>query len=455
MFRRAWRLGQRMCRPGTSRLFGCLAVADVDLDAGTATALPPLTPYASPPEGVHALVWLHGVPVAELTVDGDPEEVLARLPEVAARATHDAVDTHVAQHRCEGARRPLEDRSPCVAEEQWRSRAGGSTLTVAVCTRDRPTDLARCLDSLRVQTVGVEVLVVDNDPAGDEARLVVEQHPGVRYVREPRRGTAWARNRALVEASTSLIAFVDDDVQAHPRWAEALLMAFNAHPEAGAVTGLVAPAELSTSAQVAFEAAGGFGRGYRQRRLRSPSQDPRETAKAVYHIGAMGTGANMAFRRERLLAAGGFDPALGPGTPTAGGEDHEALCRLLTAGDLIVYEPAAAVRHRHRRTMAELRGQRRADGIGSASMLIGASRKLGAAHHRQWRILAAQWFVKSAAWTVAASLVRPAARPPSLTLANLAGWTSALARDPYRRAEAQVRRQAQEHPNEPLLAPLP
>ncbi|ADB73185.1 glycosyltransferase [Geodermatophilus obscurus] len=454
MFKKAWRLGQRMCRPGTSRLFRCLAVADVDLDAGTATALSPLTPYASPAEGVHALVWLHGVPVAELTVDGDPEGVLARLPELAARAAHDAVEMHQVQHR-DSARWLLQDRSPCLAEKQWRSRAGTSTLTVAVCTRDRPTDLARCLHSLRNQTVDVEVLVVDNDPGGDGARLVVEEHPGVRYVREPRRGTAWARNRALVEASTTLIAFVDDDVQAHPRWAEALLMTFDAHPEAGAVTGLVAPAELSTPAQVVFEAAGGFGRGYRQRRLRSESQDPRESAKAVYHIGAMGTGANMAFRRERLLAAGGFDPALGPGTPTAGGEDHEALCRLLTTGALIVYEPAAVVRHRHRRTMAELRKQRRADGTGSASMLIGASRKLGSAHHRQWRILAAQWFVKSAAWTVAASLVRPAARPPSLTVANLAGWTFALASDPYRRAVVQVRRQAREHPDEPLLAPLP
>lgn len=455
MFRRAWRLGQRMCRPGTSQLFGCLVVADVDLDAGTATALPPLTPYSTAPEGVHALVWLHGVPVAEMTVDGDAEQVLARLPELALRDTDDAVRSHLAQHHGNGSRLPLDERSPCTAEQQWPARADGSLLTVAVCTYDRPTDLERCLAALRDLTVDVEVLVVDNNPATDRTRAVVERHPWVRYVREPRRGTAWARNRAVVEARSPLIAFVDDDVQVEPRWAEALLMAFDAHPGAGAVTGLVAPAELSTPAQVAFEAAGGFGRGYRQRRLQSASSHPRDSARAIYHIGAMGTGANMAFRRERLISIGGFDPALGPGTPTAGGEDHEVLCRLLTTGELIVYEPAAVVRHRHRRTMAELRKQRRADGIGSASMLIGASRKLGAAHHRQWRMLAAQWLVKSAAWTVAASLVRPAARPPSLTLANLAGWSSALARDPYRRALAQVRRQADEHPEEPLLVPLP
>lgn len=455
MLSRAWHLGQRMCRPGTARLFTCLVVADVDLDARTATALTPLTPYACPPEGVHALVWLHGVPVGEMTIEGDPEEVLLRLPELASRSMRDAVETHSAQHTREGTRRPLDQRSPCKAEEPWRSRASGSPLTVAVCTRERPADLARCLSSLRSQTVEVEVLVVDNDPVTGTVRAVAEQHPWATYVREPRRGTAWARNRAVGEAKTPFIAFVDDDVQAQPRWAEAVLMTFDAHPMAAAVTGLVAPAELATSAQVAFEAAGGFGRGYRQRRLRATSTDPRGTAKAVYHIGAMGTGANMAFRRERLLAAGGFDPALGPGTPTAGGEDHEALCRLLTAGDLIVYEPAAVVRHRHRRTMAELRGQRRADGAGSASMLIGASRKLGTAHQRQWRIIAARWFLKSAAWTLAASLVRPAARPPSLTLANLAGWTSALARNPYRRAVAQVRQQAREHPDEPLLAPLP
>ncbi|NEK94477.1 glycosyltransferase [Modestobacter muralis] len=456
IIKKALRLGQRMCLPGSSQLFPSLVVADVDLDAAVAIALPALTPFPVPPEGVHALIWVHGVPVGEMTVAGDPGQLLPELPVLAQESAAAAVHEHMLQHGPEGSAVPPETRSPCVAEDLWRARVDGSLLTVAICTRDRPADLERCLAAVDGLTIGVaEVLVVDNAPSDDRTEEVAQHHSRARYVQEPRRGVGWARNRALLEARTPLIAFIDDDVLVEPRWAETLLMAFNAHPDTSVITGMVAPAELSTRAQVVFEATGGFGRGYQHRRLQAASTSPKDTAAAVYHIGAMGTGANMAFRRDRLIAVGGFDPALGPGTPTSGGEDQEALCRLLTCGDLIVYEPAAVVRHRHRRTMAELRGQRRSDGAGSASLLVGAGRNLGRAHHRRRIAVAARWWAKSTAWTVASSLLRPSARPMSLVTANARGWTSALARRSYRQAVDQARREACAYPELPVLTTAP
>ncbi|MGY1684733.1 glycosyltransferase family 2 protein [Geodermatophilus sp. SYSU D00867] len=453
MLRRVRRLGRRMRRPGSSQLHRCLVVADVDLDTGTAIPRPPLTPHAAPPEGVHALVWLHGVPMAELTLAGAPHRLLLDLPDLARESATVAIANHLAQHDVVPAPRPLHERSPCTAEDGWRrAAADGGPLTVAVCTRDRPDDLHRCLTALERMTIlPAEVVVIDNASTTDLTRDVVERHPGIRYVREPRQGIGWARNRALLEAASPLVAFVDDDGIVDERWAEALLMAFHAHPDAGAVTGLVSPLELSTPAQVQFEAAGGFGRGYRQRRLQADSTEPRAAARAVYHIGAMGTGANMAFRRERIVAVGGFDPALGAGTPTAGGDDLEALCRLVTAGDRIVYEPAAVVRHRHRRTMSELKTQRRGDGTGSASLLLGAGRKLGSAHHRQWTRIAVQWFVKNTTLTLAGSLIHPGSRPMSLTVATARGWLAAVACGYYGKAVDQAGREAQAHPDEPVL----
>ena len=41
----------------------------------------------------------------------------------------------------------------------------------------------------------------------------------------------------------------------------------------------------------------------------------------------------MAFRTEKLRAIGGFDEALGVGTPAYGGEDIAILIEMLTAGD--------------------------------------------------------------------------------------------------------------------------
>jgi len=72
--------------PGARRRYRCLAVADVDLDAGTAVLRTPITPPSGPSEGVHALVRFHGVPVGDLTVPGDPAVVLRGLPARAARA---------------------------------------------------------------------------------------------------------------------------------------------------------------------------------------------------------------------------------------------------------------------------------------------------------------------------------------------------------------------------------
>src|SRR5882724_13388305 len=89
------------------------------------------------------------------------------------------------------------------------AEAPGSPLavTVAVCTRDRPEDLARCLDALAaLRYPGLELLVVDNAPATRDAHGVVAARPGVRYAVEPRPGLGWARNRALAEATGEILA---------------------------------------------------------------------------------------------------------------------------------------------------------------------------------------------------------------------------------------------------------
>ena len=58
----------------------------------------------------------------------------------------------------------------------------------------------------------------------------------------------------------------------------------------------------------------------------------------------------MAFRRDVLARIGGFDVALGAGTPARACEDTLALTLVLLAGYRIAYEPAALTRHHHRET---------------------------------------------------------------------------------------------------------
>jgi hypothetical protein len=116
------------------------------------------------------------------------------------------------------------------------------------------------------------------------------------------------------------------------------------------------PAELGFEAQVRFEQYGGFnkGRGMTPEVLRvgTPS-----VVSPLYPLPPFGPGGNMAFRTESLRSVGGFDPYLGAGTRTHGGEETRAMSLLLSAGDAILHWPAAITWHMHRREMAGLRKQ--------------------------------------------------------------------------------------------------
>lgn len=242
-----------------------------------------------------------------------------------------------------------------------------SVVTVAVCTRSHAAQLPECLDAIAALDYPherLDVVVVDNAPEDDATRRVVGRYPGFRYVREPRPGLDWARNRAIIEARGEIIAFTDDDVSVDRGWVRALAAAFADEPHAMCVTGLVVPDEIDTDAQRLFEIYGGFGRGWARWVYRVNADAGERAAKSYGGTGRFGTGANMAFRRVLFLREGLFDPALDVGTPANGGGDLEMFFRVLEAGHALVYEPSAIVRHRHRRDYAALRTQITNNGIG-------------------------------------------------------------------------------------------
>src|SRR5205085_3960332 len=108
--------------------------------------------------------------------------------------------------------------------------AGGPwpTMTVAVCTRDRPDDLARCLAALEsLDYPALDVLVVDNAPTGPATQQLVEaHHPRARYVPEPRPGLDWARIRAILVARGEDIALTVDADAADSTRSRLLAVAF-------------------------------------------------------------------------------------------------------------------------------------------------------------------------------------------------------------------------------------
>jgi GT2 family glycosyltransferase len=227
------------------------------------------------------------------------------------------------------------------------------TISAAICTRNRPVQLTRALESLLAQSAGpCEIIVVDNAPSDDStARLMAERFPGVHYVREPVPGLDFARNRALQASTADLVAFLDDDAVADRDWCRTLKQVFESAPEVAVCTGRVEPLLLATPGQLLFELNGGFSRG--QRRIRLPDDAVERLhgwpAPLIAWAISVGCGCSYAVRRTVALQLGGFDEALDLGAPLAGGGDHDLLWRTLQSGWRVDYEPEAVAWHEHRR----------------------------------------------------------------------------------------------------------
>lgn len=215
---------------------------------------------------------------------------------------------------------------------------GEPSVSVVICayTMDRRDALRDAVASVSRQThrPAQIILVVDHAPKLTEAARLAWPELRVVANRETQ-GVSGARNTAIHEATGEIVAFLDDDTTARPDWLERLVAAYDDERVLG-VGGSVWPRWLE-------------GR---------PPWFPPEFDWVVgcSHAGMPAArepvrdllGANMSFRREALVDAGGFLHQLGRvGTIPGGCEEAELCIRLaaISPGGLIVYEPAAAVDH--------------------------------------------------------------------------------------------------------------
>lgn len=230
------------------------------------------------------------------------------------------------------------------------------TVSIVICTRDRPHDLEKCLLSiLSLSQKPHEIIVVDNAPTTEKTKEIVAKiGQGIRYVVESKPGLSVARNTGIHASSGSIIVFTDDDVIVHPNWLRQILYTFE-FPDVKAMTGLVLPSELETESQVIFEVdLDGFSFGYRAKIF--DDQFVQLTKSKGVPVWFIGAGANMAFRREVFKQIGEFDERLGAGSSGCS-EDSEMWYRILAEGGVCRYEPTAVVFHSHRRDLIGLKSQ--------------------------------------------------------------------------------------------------
>jgi glycosyltransferase involved in cell wall biosynthesis len=93
------------------------------------------------------------------------------------------------------------------------------SITLCICTMNRPDDLNRCLESV-FQSIEKpdEVIVSDDSPDPQLTKAIVTKYSGVIYQQGPRRGLGSNRNACIRLTSKSHIIFIDDDTCVPPEF---------------------------------------------------------------------------------------------------------------------------------------------------------------------------------------------------------------------------------------------
>ncbi len=211
-------------------------------------------------------------------------------------------------------------------------------VSVVVCTYNRADSLQLTLASLeRLAYPSFEVVVVEG-PSTDHTGDVLSAYDGVvKRVHTAERNLSTARNLGIAASAGEVIAFIDDDAIPDGRWLDDLVPVFE-DSEVGAAGGPVFD-HTGYQLQARYSLADRWGDThieYGPRRL--DYLDHPDTWYFPYTIGT-----NSLFRRDYLVASGGFDENY------AFYLDETDVClRLIERGYRVVPSEHGVVHHRFR-----------------------------------------------------------------------------------------------------------
>jgi GT2 family glycosyltransferase len=210
------------------------------------------------------------------------------------------------------------------------------TSSVIIVTLARPKYVQRCLECLQTQLPAPDQIIVVDASSDDLTQKVVENFPGVVYLRNENGfgKMTQSRNIGLMAATGEMIAFIDDDAFAHPGYLAALLCEYK-DPAVGAVGGralnnLPGESEQGKDDIGKLKPNGSMTGNF--------AADPGRVIE-VDHV----MGCNMSFRRSVLARLGGFR------TDCSGisgvREDSDMCMRVKRLGYKILFTPYSAVDH--------------------------------------------------------------------------------------------------------------
>lgn len=238
-------------------------------------------------------------------------------------------------------------------EGETEASAVSTGLSVVFCTRNRPAELKRAVDSVlrglpQIAGMAIEILVMDDgqlEPAylAGLGQLVTEAGAAFSYVnKRERAGLLRSRVETLEQARHETLLFLDDDVEVETGYLQSLLQTYAAYPFASGVGGVDLLCEPAPRWRQWYEywvgfrafrlgrlSASGFGGGMDQWKL----QDAPFKTDFLY-------GCNMSFKKSALADL--KCPSWFAGYSL--GEDHYLSYTARQHGRLIA-QPKMRVRH--------------------------------------------------------------------------------------------------------------
>lgn len=213
-------------------------------------------------------------------------------------------------------------------------------FSIIICTHNRASMLADCVDSLLNQTIEktrFEIIIVDNnstDNTEEIAKEFVKNHLKIKYLQEKTVGYSAPRNCGWKNATGNIIAYIDDDEIAAPDWLESIEKAFQIEEKPDIVGGICMLKYDVVPPDWFVESMGGTNKD-RQKGILNQRTDS--------YLGC----GNIAFKKEVLEKLNGFsnDFNMKNGFLMMG-EDTDICQRAIKAGFQLYYDPEIKIYHR-------------------------------------------------------------------------------------------------------------
>jgi glucosyl-dolichyl phosphate glucuronosyltransferase len=287
-----------------------------------------------------------------------------------------------------------------------------ASIVITCFTDKRWSQLAAAIDSALSQTLTAQEVIVVVDGNDDLLSRVKHRWPQIRVMANHfDRGASGARNTGAFQARSPVVAFLDDDAEADPKWLELLVQCFEDDSVVGVGGEVTAAWADRQPTWFPDEFAWVVGASYR---------GLHDDVAEVRNVWA----ENMAVRTERFLAVGGFRLGFGKVGTRSSPEDTDLCIRMTLGGGRWLYVPAAQVAHHvpaERSTFGFFLRRCFVEGVGKAALARLTSFESLSTERDYLRQVIPQAIYRDLREAVASRRLPPAAR----ACAMVAGLTSA------------------------------